>query len=48
MRNYIKDLTQVQEYFVYVEKTENYMLLKQLKKDRRKLINDFIGTIAKL
>jgi hypothetical protein len=48
MRNYIKDLTKVQEYFVYVEKTENFMLLRQLKKDRRKVISDFIDTIDTL
>lgn len=48
MRQYIKDLTKVQEYFVYVERCENMMLLKQLNKDRRKVIEDYIETIEKL
>lgn len=48
MRNYIKDLTKVAEYFVYIEKSDNIMLYKQLKKDRRKAINSFIGEIEKL
>jgi len=38
MGQYIKDLTRVQEYFLYIEKCDNLMLLKQLKKDRRKAI----------
>ncbi len=41
MREHIKDLTKVQEYFIYVEKTDNIMLLRQLKKDRRRAIASF-------
>ena len=48
MRQYIKDLTKVQEYFVYIEKCENFMLLRQLRKDRRKAIEDFIKIINDL
>ena len=41
MRQYIRDLTEVQLYFVYVEKTENCALLGQLKKDRKLKIEEF-------
>lgn len=48
MGSYIKDITRVQEYFVYIEKCDNMMLLKQLKKDRRKAIESYLDTIEHL
>jgi len=48
MRSYIRDLTQVMHYFIYVERTENVLLLRQLKKDRRRVISEFIQTIEEM
>ena len=48
MGQYIKDLTKVQEYYLYIEKSENMMLLKQLKKDRRKAIDGYVEEIQNL
>lgn len=48
MRQLIKDLTKVQEYFLFIEQSENQALLRQLKKDRRKAIQDFINTVNDL
>ena len=48
MSQHIKDLNTVAEYFAYIEKAENPMLLEQLKKDRRKAVQGFSDTIENL
>ena len=48
MSQHIKDLNKVAEYFAYIEKAENPMLLEQLKKDRRKAVQGFADTIDHL